>query len=143
MTLPWGDVSTAYYSTGIPNIEVYLAAPLGLRLAVRASRYLGWALRSAVVQGLLKRRIRAGPPGPSAAERVHGQSLLWGEVTDASGQSVVCRLRGPESYTLTVRAALAVVERILAGEAPPGFQTPSRAYGADLVLGLEGVLLQE
>ena len=28
MTIPWGDVSTAYHSTGIPDIEVYLAAPL-------------------------------------------------------------------------------------------------------------------
>src|SRR5512139_1306127 len=25
ITLPWGDVSTAYYTTGIPNIEVYMA----------------------------------------------------------------------------------------------------------------------
>jgi saccharopine dehydrogenase (NAD+, L-lysine-forming) len=49
------------------------------------------------------------------------------------------RLRGPDGYTFTVRAALAVVERVLAVEAPPGFQTPSTAYGADFVLGLEGV----
>src|SRR5262249_59506697 len=24
MTIPWGDVSTAYATTGIPNIEVYI-----------------------------------------------------------------------------------------------------------------------
>ncbi|VEG89935.1 saccharopine dehydrogenase family protein [Legionella spiritensis] len=24
VTIPWGDVSTAYYTTGIPNIEVYI-----------------------------------------------------------------------------------------------------------------------
>src|SRR5918911_4546585 len=30
-TIPWGDVATAYYSTGIPNIEVYAAIPAGLR----------------------------------------------------------------------------------------------------------------
>ena len=28
MTIPWGDVSTAYHSTGIPDIEVYMAASL-------------------------------------------------------------------------------------------------------------------
>jgi saccharopine dehydrogenase (NAD+, L-lysine-forming) len=50
----------------------------------------------------------------------------------------VTRLRGPDGYTFTVRAALAVVERVLAGDAPPGFQTPSTAYGADFVLGVEG-----
>jgi len=139
MTIPWGDVSTAYHSTGIPNIEVYVAAPLGMRLAARASRYLGWLLGSGFVQRLLKRRIRAGPPGPTEQERARGRSLLWGEAADAAGQQVVSRLSGPDGYTLTARAALAVVGRVLAGDAPPGFQTPSRAYGPDFVLGLEGI----
>ena len=52
-------------------------------------------------------------------------------------------LRGPEGYTLTVLAALAVVERVAAGGAPLGFQTPSMAYGPDFVLGLEGVIRQD
>ena len=53
--------------------------------------------------------------------------------------SAVSRLSGPEGYTLTMLTAMAVVGRVLAGEAPPGFQTPSRAYGADFVLGVPGV----
>jgi short subunit dehydrogenase-like uncharacterized protein len=143
MTIPWGDLSTAYHSTGIPNIEVYMAAPLGTRLAARASRYLGWVLGSSFVQGGLKRRIRAGPPGPTDEERARGKTFLWGEATDDAGQRVVSRLRGPEGYTLTVLAALAVVERVMAGGAPPGFQTPSTAYGPDFVLGLEGVIRED
>jgi len=143
VTIPWGDLSAAFHSTGIPNIEVYTAAPFGLRLAARASRYLGWLLGSRFVQGLLKRRIRARPPGPTEEERARGCSFLWGEAVDDAGQMAVSRLRGPEGYTLTVRAALAVVERVLAGESPPGFQTPSRAYGADFVLGLEGMARQD
>ncbi len=35
-----------------------------------------------------------------------------------------------------------VVERVLAGDAPVGYQTPARAYGADFVLELEGVTRQ-
>ena len=27
VTIPWGDVATAYYSTGIPNIEVFVGVP--------------------------------------------------------------------------------------------------------------------
>lgn len=42
--VPWGDVSTAYYSTGIPNIEVYMALPTLLRRLMVLSRYLGWLL---------------------------------------------------------------------------------------------------
>src|SRR5262249_6196638 len=110
ITIPWGDVSTAYHSTHIPNIEVYMAAPFGRRLAARLSRYLGWALGSSLMQGYLKRKIQAGPPGPTAEERARGKSFLWGEATDPAGQRVVTRLRGPEGYTLTVLTALAVVE---------------------------------
>jgi short subunit dehydrogenase-like uncharacterized protein len=143
ITIPWGDVSTAYHSTGIPDIEVYMAAPLGLRVAARLSRYLGWALGSRPVQGFLKKRIRAGPPGPTEAERQRGKSFLWGEVSDDAGRRAVSRLRSPEGYELTALAALAVVERVLAGDAPAGFQTPSRAYGPDFVLGIPGVVRED
>jgi short subunit dehydrogenase-like uncharacterized protein len=139
MTIPWGDVVTAYSSTGIPDIEVYLAAPLGTRLAARASRHLGGLLGSGPVQRFLKRRIQAGPAGPSEAERARSRSVVWGEVADDAGRRAVARLHGPDGYTLTVQAALAIVERVARGQAPPGFQTPSRAYGPDLVLELDGV----
>lgn len=143
VTIPWGDVVTAYHSTGIPNIEVYMAAPFAVRLAAKASRYMGWLLGTPAVQRLLKRRIRAGRPGPTEEQRNEGRSFLWGEAADATGRNVVSRLRGPDGYALTARAALAVVERVLAGEAPPGFQTPSGAYGPDFVLGLEGVVRED
>jgi len=139
MTIPWGDVATAYHSTGIPDIEVYVAAALSQVIAGRFLRWFGWAAGSRAVQGYLKRRIQAGPPGPSDEERARGQSLLWGEATDSVGGRVVSRLRGPEGYTLTMLAALAVVARVLNGEAPPGFKTPSLAYGPDFVLELPGV----
>jgi short subunit dehydrogenase-like uncharacterized protein len=140
ITIPWGDVATAYHSTGIPNIAVYMAAPLGLRLAARASRYTGRLLGSAWVQAFLKRRVRAGPPGPSDEERRHGRSYLWGEAADAAGRKVVSRIEGPEGYTLTTLTAVAIAERVLAGEAPPGFQTPAMAYGPDFVLGVKDVV---
>jgi short subunit dehydrogenase-like uncharacterized protein len=139
VTIPWGDLATAFHSTGIANIEVYMAAPWGVRMGMQVSRHLGWALRSSFVQGFLKKRINAGPPGPSTEERMRGKCFLWGEVTDEAGRKAESRIEGPEGYTFTVRAALAVINRVLAGAAPPGFQTPSLAYGPDLVLELEGV----
>ncbi len=139
MTIPWGDVATAFHSTGIPDIEVYIAAPAGVRLSARFSRYLGPLLASGPVQRFLKARIRAGPAGPSDAARARGKSLLWGEVEDAAGRRVVSRTETPEGYTLTALTCLAIVQRALAGDAPPGFQTPSLAYGPDLVLAIPGV----
>ncbi len=139
MTIPWGDVSTAWYTTGIPNIEFYLAAPGSARLLARLSRHLGWLLGSGVVQRWLTRRARAGPPGPSDEQRARGGTYLWGEARDEQGAVVVSRQRGPEGYTLTALTALAVVERVLAGEARAGFQTPGRLFGADFILGVPGV----
>lgn len=142
-TIPWGDISTAFHSTGIPNIEVYAAVPTAARRMMKASRPLGPLLATAPVQRFLKNRIKAQPAGPSAGEREHGKSFVWGEVSDDAGQHKQSRLSGPEGYTLTARTALAVVERVLAGIAPVGFQTPSLAYGADFILEIEGVVRED
>jgi short subunit dehydrogenase-like uncharacterized protein len=139
VTIPWGDVSTAWRTTGIPDVEVYAAAPLVLRAFLRAGRLLGPVLGSAAVRRFLTTRARAGVPGPSSEERRRGRSFVWGEVEDAEGRRAVSRLAAPEGYTLTARAALAVVERVLAGHDPAGFQTPAKAHGPDFVLGIEGV----
>ena len=139
VTIPWGDVSTAWHSTGIPDIDVYMAAPLALRAVVRAGRFLGPMLGSPAVRRFLTARARAGVPGPSPEERRRGRAYVWGEAEDAEGRRAVSRLATPDGYTLTARAALAVVERVLAGQAPAGFQTPAKAYGPDFVLGIEGV----
>lgn len=143
VSIPWGDVATAYHSTGIPNIEVYMAAPLGMRLGLRAARHLGPLLRSAAVQAFLKGRVRAGAPGPSAEVRARARAYLWGEVGDDAGGRACARLVTPEGYTLTARTALAIADRVLLGDAPPGFQTPAKAYGPDFVLGIEGVARED
>ena len=143
VTIPWGDVATAYYSTGIPNIEVYAAMPAALRAMMIASRHLGWLLGSTTVQRFLKRRIESQPPGPTDAERERGESVVWGEVEDASGRKKASRLRTPEGYTLTALTALDIVARVLRGEVEEGFKTPSLAYGADLITGIHGVTRED
>lgn len=138
-TIPWGDVSTAYYSTGIGNIEVYAALPPGMIRQMRLSRYLGRLLASSPVQSYLKRRIKAGPAGPSAQTRKQTYSLVWGQAKNAAGRRVTARLRTPNGYTLTAMTALRATQRVLAGETKPGFQTPSLAFGKDFILQFEGV----
>ncbi len=139
VTVPWGDVSTAYHSTGIPDIEVYMTFPPAAVRAMKASRYVGWLLRLPGVVDLLKQRIRSGAPGPTDAERAAGSGLLWGRAEDDAGAAVESRLRTPEGYTLTALASLAIVRKVLAGQVKPGFQTPSSAYGPDLILEIEGI----
>lgn len=134
ITIPWGDVATAYHTTGIPNIEVYAALPLAVRAGLRAARALGPLLASAAVKRALEARVRRGPAGPTAAERARGTSHLWAEARDAAGHVAVARLRTPESYELTSMTALDLAVRALRGQLPVGFQTPARACGPDYVL---------
>ena len=143
VTIPLGDVTTAWHSTGIPDIELYFAAPAGLRALAVASRYLGPLLGSERVRRFLTARVRSGPAGPTEEERRRGRGFVWGEVEDDAGRRAMSRLATPEGYTFTAHAAVAVVERVLSGQVPAGFQTPAKAYGPDFVLGLQGVTLTD
>jgi short subunit dehydrogenase-like uncharacterized protein len=139
VALPLGDLTSAWHSTGIPDIETYFAGGAAVRSLALAARHAGAILGSEPVRRFLTRRARAGAPGPTAEERRRGRGAVWGEVEDEAGRRATSRLATPEGYTLTAHAAVAAVERVLAGEAPAGFQTPGRAFGPDFVLGLEGV----
>jgi short subunit dehydrogenase-like uncharacterized protein len=137
VTIPWGDVSTSFYTTGIPNIKVFCVIPEKQIKMLKMSRYLGWMMAAGPVQSYLQKQIPKG--GPSFEEREKGKTLLWGRVEDKDGNSFEARLKGPEGYKFTVLAALRIAEKIEAGEFTTGFQTPAGCYGADLVMEIEGV----
>lgn len=139
LAIPWGDVSTAFHSTGIPNISVYTAVPRAAALGARITSRLGALVGSAPVRRFLQSRVDARPAGPTDSQRERSHSLLWGEVKNASGASATTHMRTPEGYTLTALASLLIAQRVISGDVKPGFQTPSSAYGADLVLELDGV----
>ncbi len=136
-TIPWGDVATAFYSTGIPNIEVYTILPESNLRMLKLSRYIGWLLATDLVQKYLHKQIPAG--GPSDEEREKGKAYLWGETSDRAGNRAESRLVCPEGYTTTALAALNIARKILDGNFQTGYQTPAKAYGADLILEIEGV----
>jgi short subunit dehydrogenase-like uncharacterized protein len=138
VTVPLGDVVSAWHSTGIPDIETLVAASPALRLVARASGPLGPLLRSAPLRRALTAIVRAGAPGPSDGERGSGRAFVWGEVEDGEGRLARSRIATVEGYEFTARAAIAVVERVLEGRAPAGFQTPGQAYGPDFVLEIAG-----
>lgn len=135
--IPWGDVSTAYRTTGIPNVEVYVpVSPRALANLRRLAR-LGWLLRMGPAQSFLKWRIRKGTPGPTAEERARTPVYVWGEARSGA-RTKTARVRVPNGYTVTIDASIAIVRRLLAGGASPGFTTPARLMGADFVTSLPG-----
>ncbi len=139
IAIPWGDVSTGYYSTGLPNIVTYFALPASTRLGIKAGRYLGGLMATPFLQSRIQAFIDGLPAGPDEAARDAASLIVVAEVSDAEGTTVSARLHCPSGYSLTVLAALLIAEKVLAGDWKPGFQTPSTAYGADLVLEVPGV----
>jgi short subunit dehydrogenase-like uncharacterized protein len=137
----WGDVFTGYYSTGIPNIEVYTVFSEAQRQQLASMRRIRPLFKLAAVRSLLKRGVK---PGSTAEERAQSSVHVWGEVKDDQGRSAVSRLHGPEGGVIwTARAAMAAVQKVLAGNAPRGYQTPAMAYGADFVLDCEDVTRED
>jgi short subunit dehydrogenase-like uncharacterized protein len=138
MTIPWGDVSTAYATTGIPNIEVYVpGSPAMVARLLRANR-LKWLIGTGLVQRFMKWRIERTVKGPSEAKRNAQPTFLWGEVRNARGDKRIARIKTANGYSLTVTGALALAEHLLANEAPGGAYTPSKLIGPDLVTRLPG-----
>lgn len=135
--IPWGDVSTAFRTTGIPNIEVYVpVSPRALAYLRRLGKF-GWLLRAGPVQSFLKWRIRKGAAGPTAEERMKTPVFVWGEAR-AGRRTTTARIRVPNGYTVTTDASIAIARRLLAGGASPGFTTPAQLMGADFVTSLAG-----
>ena len=141
MAIPWGDVSTAYRSTGIPDITVYMAASRGMISMAKMARIIGPILAAPAVLGFLQRQIDRRVPGPTPAARARGRTELWGRVADGE-RSATATMTTPEGYTLTAEAALASVRRVLA-QAKPGAQTPSQAFGVRFAQSLPGVTLRD
>ena len=143
VSIPWGDVSTAYHSTGIPNIVTYMASSAAGVRAMRWSRVLAPLLRTEFVRGIARTRVLKAPAGPSVDALHRTRSQVWGEARDAEGRTVRARLEAPTGYLLTAQAAVRAAERVLAGGVPTGFLTPSRAFGADFILALPGTRLED
>ncbi len=137
-TIPWGDVSTAYYSTAIPDIEVYVSVSPSMLHGMKLGNYFKWLLSASLVQNYLKAKVNSRKAGPDENERKKGYSILYGEVKNKKGEKRSAGLETPEGYTLTADTAVIIAEKVLNGNFKTGFMTPSLAYGADLILEAEG-----
>ncbi len=143
MSIPWGDVSTAYFSTGIPNISSYTGMPKAAWIFNKGQILFNWLLRTDFMRNLIRKIINKQSPGPDDATRATSVSLIRAEVRNAKGEKVVAVMQTPEAYALTASSMLLVSQKILNGNFKPGYQTPATAYGENLVMELEGVYRSE
>jgi short subunit dehydrogenase-like uncharacterized protein len=139
VAISWGDISTAFRTTGISNITVYNVLPQKVIDGMKMSNYLGFIFRNRLVKNYLGKKIKQRPAGPSDEERKTATSIVWGEVKDASGNAKSAMIELPEGYTLTALTSVKIVERILQQEPPHGTHTPAKTFGADFILQFTGV----
>ena len=136
--ISWGDLATAYYSTGVPNITTYMVV----------GRPVGMALRglSPVLRGLSAspqfRRMAGGMidrlfTGPSAQARLNDTAYVMASADDGAGTRKTAYLETAEGYQFTALAAIHAVEKTLEYR-PVGALTPAMAYGQDFVLEIDG-----
>ncbi len=139
MTIPWGDVASAFHTTGIPNIEVYAAVPARQLTLLRRFRFLAPLAGIGVVQSLGRRWIDRRIRGPSEAELTGGRTEFWGRATDRAGRTAEATLETPNGYALTVKTSLAILHQVLAGRVRAGFSTPGLALGGGFIETIAGV----
>ena len=139
VAISWGDISTAYRSTKIPNITVYNVLPQRVIDSMKMSNYLGPLLRWSFVKKYLIKKIKQRPAGPNDTERTTATSAVWGEVKNNFGVSKRAYLELPEGYTLTAMTAVKIAQHVLQNEPPAGSHTPSQVFGKDFILQFEGV----
>jgi len=140
VTIPWGDVSSAYYSTSIPNIKTYVGVPPSQIKAMKRSALLGPLLKIGLVKRFLQKVVDWKIKGPSDSQRARSKTELWGEVTTADGKAITATMTTPNGYSLTCDASIRAVEKVLSGKVENGAKTPSLAFGADFVLECDGVM---
>lgn len=141
MTIPWGDVYTAYVSTAIPNIEVYLSTRPAAIGAARRMRLVQPLLGLGLVQRALKRRAARSVRGPDAERRASSGCHVWGEVRNRAGVERKLELDTPNGYDVTVWTALGIAGHLLGDTGEAGYRTPSQLMGERYILQMPGAAL--
>lgn len=138
VTIPWGDIATAWYSTGIDNIEVFI--PMAPSAATRLRRLdkLRPLLGLPPVQAFLKYMVGRKVTGPDSQQRLDARTFVWGEAQNRAGKKVTARIEVANGYEVTVHGVLMAVEHVLNGVRAPGYFTPSRLMGDHCIEALPG-----
>lgn len=118
--LSFGDLVTAWHSTNIPNIAMFVN--------VTGSAFPGGDLSQL-------------PDGPSREERDGQRARAVVEVTGVDGSIALSVIDTVNGYTYTPLAAVEAAKRVLGGEARAGFDTPARLFGAGFAKSIPGTVI--
>lgn len=136
VTIPWGDVSTAFYSTNIANIEVYIPMSPKAVKGMRKLNWFKWLLSLNVVQNFMKKKVEQKSTGPNEQQREKLRTFLWGEVRNSKGDILTAKLETLNGYQLTYITAIEVAKFLFDDENQAiagGAYTPSTLIDNQLI----------
>jgi short subunit dehydrogenase-like uncharacterized protein len=133
LAFSWPDVITGQHTTGVANIEAYVEAPAAFRLAWQFGAEAAGVCGETVFQAASAPVSALWPERPSPEALGQATHSVVVEAVDPWRRATRFGVRTPDGYSVTTLTAQAVVERVLAGEHPPGFQTPAGVFGSELM----------
>lgn len=139
VAVTWPEIITGEFSKGIRNIETYAEAGRASQLVVRAGAALAPIVASGFGRGWPEALAELWPAtGTETAEELALETgfVLVAEAIDRWRRVTPLRLRIDDGHLVTAIATDAIVERVLAGQRRPGFETPARLFGSDFILKL-------
>jgi short subunit dehydrogenase-like uncharacterized protein len=134
ISVPTGDLAAIPAALGARQVTSAVSVPLSPLAARLALPLASLAARS--------RRVRevAGNRSPQQTEPSRTYvSRSWARVTTARGVITEAWLTAGEGYAFTVNGVVSAAARILAGDAPTGATTATKAFGSAFLKGLPGV----
>lgn len=120
--LSFGDLVTAWHSTGIPNIAMFV-------------NVTGGAFPGGDLSEL--------PDGPSSEERAGQRARAVVEITGADGSIARSVIETVNGYSYTPLVAVEAARRVLASEKRAGFDTPARLFGASFAETIAGTQISD
>lgn len=138
MGIPWGDVSTAFYTTGIPNISAWIPMPKPQIYSARLMGLTGPLLATDWVKEKLEKQVEKRIQGPDSEVRANSPAYIWGEARNQKGVVKVARIQTANVYDLTVYGSLEIVRRLLIEKIEGGYYTPAGLFGSSLIENLPG-----
>ena len=133
ITIPWGDVCSAFYSTGIPNIKVYLHLPYAVFVLRTLQAKMLKVLSINFVFKIVKKIISKSLSGPDKKTRDKSSAIIWGRVTNSNGEKYEEAYEFIDGYSLTAIGAADCADAVLNDRITSGTTSPSIMFGSDFM----------
>jgi len=131
--ISWGDVSTAFRSTGIPNITAYMPQPKQFKLAIKYNFLVRNLFKLKFIRKKAQKWVDKNVKGPTEEIRESSTAQVYVKVENKKGQKAEAWLLTPEAYKFTALSSVKCVRKVFEGELK-GALTPAQAFGRDFVL---------